>query len=374
MTPRLFVLVGALSSLGAAPANSPTDVSLERAVEYLMAAQGEDGGWHSETYGAMRPGAAVTATVLYAMSHVPEPLRERHRERLVRAYAFLETGMRQKGYVANPDGSADFPTYASAMTLVAARRLGFDMSAKDERRLVKYLISAQLTETREFGPDSPHHGGWDLMGAQQIQGQTSGTNVSVSRFALEALSDRKEPEVRCALERAGRWVGGCQNVPGDGGFYFTPDVNSDNNKAETAEDKNQSGVKYPRSYGTTTCDGLMCLIYSGTDPQDERVTAAVQWLIKHPQINVVPGFEDLPDEIGWQNGLLFYYYAAFAEALHLLPEKEAAKRRDPLTARILSLQRADGRWQNDSARMREDDPLICTSLAIMALGELRPRE
>jgi hypothetical protein len=34
------------------------------------------------------------------------------------------------------------------------------------------------------------------------------------------------------------------------------------------------------------------------------------------------------------------------------------------------LQEADGRWQNESARMREDDPLIATALVAAALGEL----
>jgi hypothetical protein len=32
------------------------------------------------------------------------------------------------------------------------------------------------------------------------------------------------------------------------------------------------------------------------------------------------------------------------------------------------LQRTDGSWQNESDRMRENDPLIATSLAMIALA------
>lgn len=371
MTARLLVALGIAAALGAAPRDPPR-AALERAVSALMAAQGEDGGWHSETYGSMRAGAAVTTLVLYALSHVPENVWRPYRERLARAYAFLQTGTRKAGCVANPDGSLDYPTYSSAMLLVAARRLKLDLPADDTRRLVEFLQQAQLGESRSFVVDSPHYGGWDLMGAQKIQRQTSGTNVSVSRFALEALASFDEPSVRTVRERALRWTAGCQRLAGDGGFLFTPDRRSENNK--THLEQPTPATSGPRSYGTATCDGLACLLLAGAARDDERVAAAVRWLVDHPGLDVVPGFEGLPAELDWQNGLRFYYYAAVARAFPYLPADIAQERREKILARLVADQRRDGFWQNDSARMREDDPLICTSMAIIALGELLAQE
>ncbi len=374
MMPRALVLLGVLASLGAAPAARSPQEALQRGVAYLMDVQDADGGWHSQTYGALRPGAAVTATALYAMSHVPKETSEPFRNQLARGFAFLQPGIEKKGYVANDDGSPDFPSYGSAMLLVAARRLELKMSNAQRSQLIDYLVSAQLTETRMFGPDNPHHGGWDLMGAQRIQGQTSGTNVSLGRFVLEALRECDEPDVNEARTRALRWINGCQNLPGDGGFFFTPDKKSESNKADRLEDLNDERRKGPRSYGTTTCDGLACLIFAGAQADDRRVQAAVKWLMNHPKLDAVPGFEDLPDELGWQQGLRYYYYAGLAKTLQYLPEAERNKRRKGLLTLLVQRQRADGSWQNESARMREDDPLICTSLALIAMGELLSHE
>jgi hypothetical protein len=48
--------------------------------------------------------------------------------------------------------------------------------------------------------------------------------------------------------------------------------------------------------------------------------------------------------------------------------KWATEQRAALVKQLAKLQHKDGRWQNDSARMREDDPLIATCLAIVCLA------
>jgi hypothetical protein len=52
-----------------------------------------------------------------------------------------------------------------------------------------------------------------------------------------------------------------------------------------------------------------------------------------------------------------------------LPEPVRTQRREAIVAQLVSTQRADGSWRNESARMREDDPLIATSFALVALSE-----
>ena len=98
--------------------------------------------------------------------------------------------------------------------------------------------------------------------------------------------------------------------------------------------------------------------------------AAVGWLERHDAVDAVPGFEDAPPSQGWKEGLRFYYFQALSRCLPLLSETVARERRERLLTTLVRGQRDDGCWQNDSTRMREDDPLIATSFAVVALGQL----
>ena len=86
------------------------------------------------------------------------------------------------------------------------------------------------------------------------------------------------------------------------------------------------------------------------------------WLAERPSLELVPGFEGLPPELGWQRGLRFYYYSTLAQVLPLLPATGRGARRKGLLEMLLKLQRADGSFLNESDRMRENDPLIATGL------------
>ena len=339
--------------------------ALQKGYAYLLGKQSADGGWHSETYGSLRQGAATTALVLYAAGHVPAKHRDGDRARFEKGLAFLRVGIEKKGCVANTDGSLDYPTYGSALLLVAGDRLGLKIRADDRRRLIDFILQAQLVERRGFDAESPHYGGWDLMGASDLRGATSGTNVSITSIALESLALEDSAAAQAARSAARSWTLGCQQVSGGDGFPFTPDPTSANNKAETDEDS-----KRPRAYGTATCDGLRCLIYSGVPQDDKRLQAAIEWIEAHENVDEVPGFADVDESVGWQEGLRYYYYMTLAKSLRYLPRKTFKSRRTALLAKLVSLQADDGRWQNDSARMREDDPLIATALAVTALSAL----
>jgi len=137
-----------------------------------------------------------------------------------------------------------------------------------------------------------------------------------------------------------------------------------NNKAAFADEK----LAEPRPYGTATCDGIQALVACGAKPDDERVQKAVTWLVKRPGLELVPGFEGLPPEAGWQRGLRYYYYAGLSRVLPLFPASEVAPRREALAKHVVGLQTKDGSWVNESDRMRENDPLIATAFAVTALA------
>jgi squalene-hopene/tetraprenyl-beta-curcumene cyclase len=340
--------------------------SLTRSFDWLFAQQAADGGWHSQTYGQLKDGAAVTALALYAIgqSQRPDKLTKSAGAAVSKACAFLHRGFGRRGTIASPDGSLDFPTYAAALWLAALQR----SDAAERAKVVEYLATAQVAEPRGFASDSPSYGGWDFLGQGDAQGITTGTNISVTCYALEALATeasggRKPTEaVERALLRGKAYALRCQQP--DGGFAFTCEPASLNNKAAFLDEK----LTRPRPYATATCDGIRALIACGVKAADEPVAKALAWLVKRPGLDVVPGFETLPPEAGWQRGLRYYYYASLARILPYFADTDRAARRDALLKHVIALQRPDGSWQNESDRMRENDPLIATPLAIVALA------
>ena len=52
-----------------------------------------------------------------------------------------------------------------------------------------------------------------------------------------------------------------------------------------------------------------------------------------------------------------------------LPPEERASRGERIKVFLTEHQQKDGHWVNDVARMYENDPLIATALAIIALAE-----
>lgn len=348
---------------GEALSDQAIDAAIAKGFAWLTAQQAGDGGWHSSAYGALKGGAAITSLVLYTVSHLPEKLTSPEMDRWRRAFAFFEPGLKKRQTLASPDGSLDYPTYAVPMWLLAAQRFKQPIPAATRKLLVEYLIAAQLCESRGFEPTHAAYGGWDFLGAADAQGITTGTNVSVLLYAVEALEKTDHPQAAAALTRAKGWLSRCQDSTGDGGFAFTTEPMSLNNKAEF-QDAKQSR---PRSYGSATADGLRALVHCGVQPTDRRVIESAAWLAKHPGTALVPGFDGLPLELGWQRGLRYYYLASLARAVHWLPPVEANKRRTQIVQALLVEQKPAGNWQSDAPRMREDDPLIATCFALIAL-------
>jgi hypothetical protein len=335
-----------------------------RARRWLFAEQQAGGGWHSTTYGGLRDGAATTALVLATLAQWPAHEAPEITAAVERAGKFLQTGFRKRQTIAAPDGSLDYPTYAAALVLQATRAFADLDRLLPSARLIEYLIRAQAAQGRGITNESPDYGGWDLLGSENATGITTGTNVSVTAYVLDVLAPIESEEAREACRLAHGWVQRAQDATRDGGFAFTPDAPSLSNKARW-HDAERTQV---RSYGTTTADGLRALLaLQGTE---RRAAEAQQWLIDHPNVNAVPGFDEVPAQQGWSQGLRFYYAHSLSRVLDTLPRPIAQDRAEKLAHWLLREQAADGSWRNESARMREDDPLIATSFAAWALNVL----
>jgi hypothetical protein len=345
--------------------------SLARGIDWLIAQQGSDGGWHSKTYGQLKDGASVTALALYALSQVEQRIHQKRDRTIERGFAFLDRGLAKRGTIASPDGSLDFPTYASALWLLARAHLRLKSTTIEQTKPLNYLLAAQVHKRRGFAPDSPSYGGWDFLGLEDATGITTGTNVSITCFVLEALAGERQRVVTAgpaaetldaALRDGKSYVLRCQQA--DGGFAFTCEPASLNNKAAYRDRE----LTQPRSYGTATCDGVRALLACGVKAGEEPLAKALAWLAKRPELEVVPGFEGLPPEAGWDRGLRYYYYASLARGLPHFPLPDRDSRRAALAKHVIGLQQANGFWVNESDRMRENDPLIATPLALVALA------
>jgi hypothetical protein len=216
-----------------------------------------------------------------------------------------------------PGEGLDYPNYTLALSIIALKRL---RPSQDVGDLVRRLISRQLTEELGWSPDDPEYGGWDEGVIPARKPQCQRPNLSVTAFACEALGPN---------EKARRFVEHCR-IPG-GGFLFTPNT--------IWAHQNKAGR---RGYSTTTYDAHRIL---GT-PLGSPGTS-------------LPGWLEMPRD--WGPSMI--YYEAFAEA-KVAPSPSGRKM-------LVALQRPDGSWANPSPLMKEDDPLVATGLALVALALTR---
>ncbi len=342
---------------------SNSSEAIDKGLRYLLDAQGADGKWHSPSYGNLKDGAAITCLVLYAVSTCRDQISDDDKSNLQRVVDELSRIIQAKGFVANENGP-DYSNYASAMLLIADKRLGLDLPRVGRSKLIDYLVRAQLDEAEGFAPANRDYGGWDLTGWMTGHRPTTGTNISVTATVLQALAPYQEVAgVEEAFGRARIWIARCQNQQTDGGFFFHPQLEHDGNKAGWIDDARTR----PRSYGTATADGLRCLSNLGVAADSNEITIAVKWLEDRPELERVPGFDHESGEASWAIGLRFYYYFTLAESLQHISPSHARTISADMTRNLIRDQRTNGSWQNSNARMREDDPIIATCFAIIAL-------
>jgi hypothetical protein len=244
-----------------------------------------------------------------------------------------------------------------------------------------FLKDAQFNEWNGFALSSPAFGGWGFDKARE-PGEPGHMDLAHTRRAMTAVLAardlrimrdsfypgitqrflavvQKQPET-LDIQPVPEGVERPKDIPFDGGFYFSPVV-LQANKGRLEKDGN-----YWRSYATATCDGILALLAAGVPKDDERVVAAVKWLREHTDIDYPQGIPtDYPEP--WGEALQFYHYAVRAEVYAALDFPAAEKL--ALAEKVAALQRSDGSFVNEkSPLMKEDEPLLSTALAVVALS------
>ena len=400
MTNRRFtrrtLLAGAASALVATRLRGDDRTSdssreaLRAAVDWLWAQQADDGGWHSPQYGVMRSGQSLTPFVLHALLQTIDEMSSDQYGRVQQAGRFLLSRLDDEGVLGRFDPEVmEYPVYSTAYAVRCFRRMFVyrEMLAAEAgdaiRRMVRYLNEAQFDEAAGFAPHDPAYGGWGFQaalapGRSGHTGRappggavgalalpfpwipTAGPRMAKAQAYLRVLQKHPEATAPHALPEG---AVADEPVPFDGGFYFSPVV----------LDANKGGVDpeptpHWRSYATATCDGVLALVAAGLRYDDERVTAAADWLARHDDFDYPEGVpRDDPEP--WGEAIRFYHYAVRGEAYRRLAFPAADRAR--LAAAVARRQQSDGRFVNNAAPlMKEDCPVLCTALAVVALASV----
>lgn len=371
------------STWAADTTRSEATEALRRACQYLWSRQAEDGAWRSTQYAVLRSGQALTPFVLHTLLGTIDAMSAEETDRVTRAIEFIRQHVDEQGALGRADPEIlEYPVYSSAYALLCLRRVqtfSHLRSEENERliaRLEEYLMAAQFEEDDGFTAKYAAYGGWGFDQAR-FPGMPGHMDLAHTRRALEAL--RRSPAVllrdqpwatrhATMCQRAMRFLQLVQNHSGgsntgcaDGGFYFSPVVLA----ANKGREEEHSGIRCFRSYATATCDGVLALLAAGVPREDERVVRAAEWLQRHDVLDYPQGIPmEHPEP--WGEALRFYHYAVRAEAYAAL--NWPGDWRTRLAAEVARHQAPDGSFRNTaSPLMKEDDPLLCTALATIAL-------
>ena len=374
------------------PPVEPRD-ALARAAAYLWSQQADDGGWHSGQYAVLRSGQALTPFVLHALLSIPEEMAPRPDGGVNRALQFIRAHVDEHGALGRADPDVlEYPVYSTAYALRCLVKVGNPEDRALMEQMAQFLLDAQFDESEGFDRNDLAYGGWGFDVARAA-GDPGHMDLAHTRRALEALADARRAGVIAdshgyvnrarefldIVQKASPLVNSSprqppidgrptpislENAAYDGGFYFSPVVLAAN-KGRTDDEP----VPHWRSYATATCDGILALVAGGSPGRDVRVVAASTWLRDHSNLQYPQGIPaDYPEP--WGEAVKFYHFAVRAEAYRAL-DWDLAERRQ-LAELVARRQRPDGSFVNaDSPLMKEDDPVMCTALAVVALANCR---
>lgn len=320
---------------------------LQKAIDFIFSIQKSDGSFRSELNVTLSSGQTITPFVLYSLSFCNPSYLEKHKQSIAKGVNFIKNQIGPDGGIGFKTETPEYPTYAMSLTVLALRRI--DPSFNTEKIIVK-LKSLQLVNTLGWDEKDPEYGSFDYGGPFPKKPYYNRPDISKTAFAIEAINDPKDESVKNAL----KFVRKCCNK--DGGFFFTT--------SEREAFMNKAGIGV--SYGTTTCDGVRALVSAGIE--DETLKSALNWLKSNLSPEIPGGFKTPEQKIFAQG--MFFYWSFIVSWVHLKFKLDQNFIKS-LRGKLISLQKNDGSFQNEFGIMKEDDILIATPLAIIALSNLK---
>ncbi|MFH1708524.1 MAG: prenyltransferase/squalene oxidase repeat-containing protein [Planctomycetota bacterium] len=336
------------------------DGSIVKGVAFLMTQLDESGVCMVEYEGKKFPEAGVTGLVILALTNAPDP-DEKVKAAIQKGAAFLAAAQKEDGgvYLDPKDAPATYVTSVAIMVL----------NTVDKAQYAPVIAKAQTFLIKAQGADINDK--WNYGGIGYGSNKTS--NLSTTQFAIEALRTSGCTDKE-AYQRALTFLSRCQNYSeyndlewstNDGGAVYSP------HESKAGEVEEEGGTKGYKSYGTMTYAEIKSYIYAGLTKDDPRVLKALEWIKANYTIDANPGMQD--GAMG-----LYYYFLTMAKTLSVLGvdklEDTAGIKHDwkrELSDKMISLQQADGSWQNSQPRWFEGMKPLATAYSVIALGYCR---
>jgi squalene-hopene/tetraprenyl-beta-curcumene cyclase len=363
--------------------------ALASAEHYLIGRQNADGTWRSDTYGVFKDGPSLTPLVLDTL--LRSGSSDECHVACGKAAAYLAAMVHADRTINGGPNGLSYPLYTSALAIRVLSQPGNEKHRKARDAWLAFLRKRQLTEDLGWQPADKPYGGWgychDIPRKPKPGEPTlplTESNLSATVFALEALKAAGCASDDPAFQKALVFVERCQNFcdhakeqdPAfdNGGFFFIYD-DAVRNKAGTAG-KDRTGRERFYSYGSTTADGLRGLLACGLPKAHPRVLAARQWLETHFDPARHPGNYNQDREVN-RSAVYYYYCWSLAQAFSTMGVRQIDTEAgtvywaEAMAEELISRQEKDGSWSNPAVAVREDDPVVATSLAAGALAVCR---
>ena len=335
------------------------DHSLNRGLLWLEKQQEDDGSWNHYP-------AITSLCLLSILRSYPEVTAD---------YEPVRKGLEFISKCVTLDGSiqvGDLPNYNTALSLLALKEAD-PVTYKDVIiKAEQYLMGNQLTETRNFNPDSLYYGGMGYDGSDNrpdmsnFQWTAESLVYVKNQNAAQEINAVEDPNAEAKslfFQKALTFLGRCQNLSAynpesystdDGGFIY---------------EVGKSKIGDTRSYGTMTYAGLKSMLYAKLHKDDPRIEAAYNWLRENYRV-------DETAKMGNQG--LYYYWLTMARALTVYNNDEFTDAsgvthnwRKELASEIIKVQNTEGWWINENARWWENNPVLVTAYALLALEEIK---
>ena len=320
--------------------------AINRGLEWLKTQQGDDGLF------MRHPGMTGLAITAF-LRHPENRYAEANHPFVQKALRALLKLQHPNGAIYDVEQQPALPNYNTSVSLMA-------LSSTDNPEYRLTIAKAQnfIKGLQVQDSESVYYGGIGYGSRETVH------DLSNLNYAVQALKESGSDDQQ-VWDKAVKFLQRCQNSSetnseswsgNDGGFIYAPDGESKAGRDES--DK-------PRSYASMTYAGLLSFIYANVDNDDSRVQAAVDWIKKHFTVE---------ENYGMGQEGLYYNYHTMAKALSAYGAPVIVDGKGmphdwyrELGEKLLSEQKPEGFWVNESSRWMENSPVLATSYAILAL-------
>ncbi|MDB5305919.1 MAG: hypothetical protein JWO38_121 [Gemmataceae bacterium] len=374
-----------------APRPSP-DQALAAGVVFLLKQQSPDGAWRSDVYATFKDGPALTPLVVCALQAAADAGTKDPDTTAARraGSTYLAKMVKPDGTIDAGASGLDYPVYTAALAVKALSHPENMDLLKARDAWLKYLLDRQLTEKLGWKADDKQYGGWGycrLIPKKPVPNAVAPplveSNLSATVFALDALKAAAHADPGPYI-LADTFLRRCQNE--DGGFFFIYD-DPVRNKAGSPDLSPAVPTRF-HSYGSTTADGVRGTLI--TEPvrmkaEDETAKPGIvargnkpplikglDWLEQHFRPDTHPGKYIAAHERN-REAVYYYYAASVSAAFRAAGVRDVGEKpwAGPLAAELARRQAADGSWANPVELVRENDPVVATGNAVIALANCK---